>query len=131
VAVAFVDVDDRGAAEGIAAALVDPLSTNGEFSDGDRGALPERVTPGHDGAFRTPTLRCMNERPSFMHTGQLRTASQVVAFFDRGGDPPGNYPGTSELTPLELGERDRADLVAFMAALEGPGPDAALLGAPP
>jgi len=131
VAVAFVDMDDRGAAEGIAAALTDPLSTNGEFSDGDRGALPSSVKPEHDGAFRTPTLRCMNERPSFMHTGQLRTASQVVAFFDRGGDPPGNYPGISELQALELSERDRADLVAFMAALEGPGPDAALLDAPP
>jgi cytochrome c peroxidase len=134
VAVAFVDLDDRGAAEGLAAALTDPLGTAGAFSDGDRRALPERVLPEHDGAFRTPTLRCMNARPSFMHTGQIRTASQVVAFFNRGGDPPGNYPGTSELAalgPLALDERERADLVAFMAALEGPGPGAALRGAPP
>jgi cytochrome c peroxidase len=131
VAVAFVDMDDRGAAEGLAAALEDPLSTSGAHSDGDRNALPDAVADEHEGAFRTPTLRCMSQRPSFMHTGQIRTASQVVAFFNRGGDPPGNYPGSNELTPLDLSERDRADLVAFMAALEGRGPDAALRTAPP
>jgi cytochrome c peroxidase len=131
VAVAFIDHDDRGAAEGLAAALADPLSTNGAYSDGDRDALPDAVTEQHEGAFRTPTLRCMSQRPSFMHTGQIRTASQVVAFFNRGGDPPGNYPGINELMPLELSERDRGDLVAFMAALEGEGPDAALRTAPP
>ena len=131
VAVAFIDHDDRGAAEGLAAALEDPLSTNGAHSDGDREQLPAAVTAEHEGAFRTPTLRCMNARPSFMHTGQLRTASQVVSFFNRGGDPPGNYPGVNELMPLDLSERDRADLVAFMAALEGDGPDASLRTAPP
>jgi len=93
--------------------------------------LPNAVTPKHEGAFRTPTLRCMNKRPSFMHTGQIRTAAQVVAFFNRGGDPPGNFPGVNELMPLGLSERDSEDLVAFMAALEGPGPDPALLTAPP
>jgi len=131
VAVAFVDQDDRGAAAGLAAALDDPLGTRGAYSDGDRDALPARVLPEHEGAFRTPTLRCMNQRPSFMHTGQLRSASQVVAFFDRGGDPPGHYPGTSELQPLGLSEGERADLVAFLATLEGPGPEAALLTAVP
>jgi hypothetical protein len=50
--------------------------------------------------------------------------------FARGGDRPGGYPGTSELVPLDLDERDRADLVAFLEALDGPGPDAALLTDP-
>lgn len=131
VAVAFVDADDRGAALGLAQALEDPLNTRGSYSDGDRAVLPDTLLPEHEGAFRTPTLRCMNERPSFMHTGQIRTAEQVLAFFNRGGDPAGHYPGTSELLPLGLRARDSADLVAFLGALEGPGPDAALLTAPP
>ena len=38
--------------------------------------------------------------------------------------------GPSELKPLGLSERESADLVAFVAALEGEGPDAALLTAP-
>jgi cytochrome c peroxidase len=129
VAVAIIDVNDRGAAAAIPEALADPLSTPGAFSDGDREKLPALAEPRHEGAFRTPTLRCIARQPSFMHTGQLKTLSGVVSFFARGGDRSG-YPGTNELTPLELTEEERADLVAFIASLDGPGPDASLLVAP-
>ena len=54
-----------------------------------------------------------------------------MAFFDRGGDRPGGYPGTNELAPLGLSDRERADLVAFMDALAGPGPAAELRMVPP
>jgi len=130
VAVAIRDTDDHGAATGIAAALSDPLSTAGAFSDGDRHVLPAAVGPALDGAFRTPTLRCASQQPSFMHTAQMSGLDQVVAFFDRGGDRVGSYPGTNELVPLGLTERERADLVAFMQALDGPGPAAALRASP-
>jgi cytochrome c peroxidase len=130
VAVAIQDLDDRGAATGVAAALGDPLSTAGAFSDGDRHALPVSAGADLEGAFRTPTLRCAAAHPSFMHTGQITSLAQVVVFFDRGGDPAGAYPGTSELHPIGLSDRERADLVAFMGALAGPGPDPALLVAP-
>ena len=126
VAVAIHDIDDHGAAIGVAAALTDPLSTAGVFSDGDRHALPAAVTPALDGAFRTPTLRCTSQQPSFMHTAQMSGLDQVVAFFDRGGDRVGGYPGINELTALGLTERERADLVAFLQTLDGPGPSAAL-----
>jgi cytochrome c peroxidase len=129
VAVAIIDVNDRGAAEGIAAALTDPLGTAGDFSDGDRRALPEAVLAEHEGAFRTPTLRCIAEQPSFMHTGQLTSLASVVSFFNRGGDRFG-YPGASEIAPLDLSEEERADLVAFLQSLAGPGPDAELLEPP-
>jgi cytochrome c peroxidase len=131
VAVAFVDSDDRGAAAGIAALLEDPLNTRGAFSDGDRNVLPATVDAALEGAFRTPSLRCVSLRPSFMHTGQIRTIEQAVSFHDRGGDPAGNYPGRNELEPLALSEQDRADLSAFLRALDGPGPDEALLAPPP
>lgn len=126
VAVAFTDQDDRGAAEGIAAALTDPLGTSGAFSDGERRALPATVGPELEGAFRTPTLRCIDDQPSYMHTGQLTSLEQVVRFFDRGGDELG-FPGTSEIHALDLDESERADLVAFLGALGGEGPDPALL----
>lgn len=130
VAVAILDENDHGAMTGITAALDDPMSTAGEFSDGDRNELPADVAPELDGAFRTPTLRCAASHPSFMHTGQLPSLELVVSFFARGGDPAGHYPGTNELVPLELGEQERADLVAFLGTLTGPGPDASLLGPP-
>jgi cytochrome c peroxidase len=106
------------------------MSTAGAYSDGDRGVLPEELEPELEGAFRTPTLRCATQHPSFMHTGQLTSLSQVVDFFDRGGDPNGSYPGTNELVPLDLSEEEQADLVAFLMALDGPGPSEELLGPP-
>lgn len=128
VATAFTDTDDRGAAVGLADAHGDPLGADGIYSDGPRGSLPA-VTAAHEGAFKTPTLRCIANQPSFMHTAQIRTLAEVVSFFDRGGDGVG-FPGTSELVALGLSERERADLTAFLATLQGPGPDAALLAEP-
>jgi len=87
------------------------------------------VTLALEGAFRTPTLRCVEGHPSFMHTGQIGTLDGVIAFFARGGDPSG-YPGTNELHAIALSDRDRADLVAFLGTLTGPGPENALLHAP-
>lgn len=130
VAVAFTDTGDRGAAEGLPLAFDNPLNSRGTFSDGDRETLPPAVTPEHEGAFRTPTLRCASRAPSFMHTGQLRTLEQVVTFFNQGGHPSPGYPGTSELTPLGLTDQERADLAAFLRTLNGPGPDATLLSPP-
>jgi cytochrome c peroxidase len=129
VSVAFTDTDDRGAAEGIAAALGDPLSSNGSFSDGDRAVLPKAVTPQMEGAFRTPMLRCIAGHPSFMHTAQITSLASVMSFFNRGGDP-GGFPGTNELEPLGLTELEQADLLAFVQALEGAGADPALRVAP-
>ena len=42
----------------------------------------------------------------------------------------GGYPGTNELEALGLTELERADLVVFMGALDGPGPAAELRVAP-
>jgi cytochrome c peroxidase len=130
VAVAFTDLNDRGAGEGLALALEDPLNTRGSFSDGDRGVLPVTVGTEFEGAFKTPTLRCIADQPSFMHTGQHESLNVVVRFFNRGGDPAG-YPGTNELGPLGLSDREVTDLVAFVKALQGPGPATALLAPPP
>ena len=130
VAQAFVDDNDNGAGSGLAGLAADPLNVKSAFSDGDDGRLPASVPASMVGAFRTPALRCDATHPSFMHTAQIRTVAEVVAFFDAGGDPAGPYPGQSELQPLGLTDDEQADLTAFLAALDGPGPDAALLVAP-
>lgn len=125
--------DDRGAAMGLPAMLADPLNVRGAFSDGDDGRLdqfPATDFSRLEGAFRTPGLRCVERRPSFMHTGQLRTLEDVVTFFNRGGSPASQV-GVSEIQPLGLSRDEEADLVAFLRTLTGPGPAAHLLTAPP
>jgi cytochrome c peroxidase len=125
VAVVFTDENDRGAARGLSEARLDPLNVRGQFSDGDDGRLAPTARKDLEGAFRTPTLRCAARRPSYMHTGQLRTLDDVVAFFARGGDRFG-YLGESEIHPLDLTRSERTDLVAFLKSLEGAGPPLAL-----
>jgi cytochrome c peroxidase len=129
VAVVFIDADDPGASAGLPAAMADPLNVAGQFSDGNDGRLPTSVDPAWNGAFRTPSLRCAAERPSFMHTGQLMSLTDVVAFFARGGDDFG-FVGNKEIASLSLTQQDQLDLVAFLGTLEGPGPTMSLLGSP-
>jgi cytochrome c peroxidase len=126
VAAAFIEADDHGGATGVAQAIADPLNTKGPFSDGDDKRLPASVAPSMEGSFRTPTLRCVSQRPSFMHTGQLRTLEAVVDFFDQGGDGMAFY-GTNELVQLGLSAQQKSDLVAFLKALDGAGPSSSLL----
>jgi cytochrome c peroxidase len=119
---AFTDSSDRGAATGIAAALADPLNTVGSFGDGTDGRLPTSVSPQMEGAFRTPMLRCLSSRPTFMHTGQIATLAALVSFFDQGGNGTG-YSGTNEIHSLGLTAIEQSDLVAFLQTLDGPGAD--------
>jgi cytochrome c peroxidase len=77
----------------------DPLNVAGPYSDGDDGRLPQALPASLLGAFRTPRLRCVAGRPSFMHTGQLLTLAEVVDFFATGGEHFG-FPGENELSSL-------------------------------
>lgn len=111
---------DRGAASDLVLATEDELSIRGRFSDSegdDDGRFPE-MTPQLEGAFRTPMLRCVGERPTFMHTGLIGSLDAVIAFFDRGG-ALGGFPGVNELRALDLTRDERRDLRAFLEALDG------------
>jgi len=129
VAVAFTDLNDRGAAEALPLLENDEFNTQGVFSDGERAEIPAELGPELEGAFRTPGLRCLSEQPSFMHTGQFKSLTSVLTFFNEGGHFVG-YPGENELTPLGLNEQQLSDLAAFLRSLDGPGPDARWLEPP-
>lgn len=120
VAVVFRDVVDEGAYSGVSAALKDPLNSRGRFSDGDAGRLPE--VPGEElrGAYKTPMLRCVGQRLAYMHTGQITDLAAVVEFFNQGGSPV-RLIGHNELKPLGLSSSEKADLLLFLKALDGPG----------
>lgn len=111
--------NDHGASVDLAIAKTDPLSVTGSFSDGNDGRLPDTIGPEYEGAFRTPTLRCVSKRPSFMHTGTTHSLEEAVAFFSRGGDPTG-FAGTNVLTRVQLASSEIADVAAFLRSLDGP-----------
>jgi len=121
-----VPIPDAGASAGIAELLTDPLNSKGIYSDGYDGRLDRLPDPANLlGAFRTPSLRCVARRPSFMHTGQFRSLEDVVIFFNNGGNKDG-YLGKSENYPRDLTSVERAQLVAFLRALNGDALDPAL-----
>ena len=100
-----------------------------------RGPVERRRPPSRCRAHRDRNWKARFARPVYAATRPTRASctprssaasTQVVEFFDRGGDGAGHYPGTNELTPLGLSEQQKADLVAFLGTLNGPGADATL-----
>lgn len=67
------------------------------------------------GRFKTPTLRGLVDRAPYMHNGSLATLADVVAFYRRGGNA--NEHLSPKLEPLNLSDREAANLVAFLRAL--------------
>ncbi|MDB5098644.1 MAG: Cytochrome-c peroxidase [Cyanobacteria bacterium RYN_339] len=70
-------------------------------------------------AFKTPTLRNIEQTAPYMHDGSLATLEEVVDYYDKGGNP--NPLVDPEIVPLGLNAQEKADLVAFMKALTSPG----------
>ena len=66
-------------------------------------------------AFKTPTLREIDQRTAYMHDGSLPTLSAVIDHYDKGGiDRPSR---SRQIKPLSLSAREKADLLAFLATL--------------
>ena len=65
------------------------------------------------GRFKTPNLRNVELRGTFMHNGRFNTLDQVVAFYNRGGDfnAPNKDP---DVRPRGLSAQQQADIVAFL-----------------
>jgi cytochrome c peroxidase len=95
-------------------ALLAPIS---EPVPADLGLYEISLDPDDRWKYRTPSLRNVALTAPYMHDGSLRSLSEVVAFYDRGGDP--NPLLDPRIRPLDLSAQERADLVAFLAALTG------------
>ncbi|TIV40783.1 MAG: c-type cytochrome, partial [Mesorhizobium sp.] len=110
---------DRGRVDAVAQVEADPFNCLGKFRDGDESACRELRFMVKDGpqithAYKTPSLRGAADRPPYMHAGQFSTLDEVVAHYSKA--PPG-VEGVSEVHPLDLSDRERAALVAFLKTL--------------
>lgn len=72
---------------------------------------------GHQGAFKTPTLRDVSRRGPYMHDGSQGTLEEVVEFYSRGGHA--NRYLSPKVKVLRLSPQEQRDLVEFLKALEG------------
>jgi cytochrome c peroxidase len=77
------------------------------------------------GAFKTPTLRNLKDTAPYMHDGSEKDLAAVVEYYDKGGFK--NPWLSGRMKPLGLTDKEKADLVAFLRALNG---DPVLVAAP-
>ena len=124
-----VPAADAGRFDAVPRVLANIFNTSGPFSDdtttGKLTGLAQ--ADGQKGQFRTKQLRQIAETGPYMHTGQLATLADVVAFYDKGGETTG-FAGAKDplMVPLNLSAAEQADLVAFLQTLTGAPVPAAL-----
>lgn len=100
----------------------DPFNCLGAFSDAHlpRHCLEVKLLrhdmPDQLGAFKSPSLRGVAQRPPYMHTGQFATLRDVLVHYNAAPKAPF---GATELThPLKLTEAQLSDLEAFLHTLD-------------
>ncbi|TIQ34899.1 MAG: c-type cytochrome [Mesorhizobium sp.] len=110
---------DRGRVDAVAQVQADPFNCFGKFRDGDASACRELRFMVKDGqqlvrAYKTPSLRGAATRAPYMHAGQFSSLDEVVAHYSKAAP---SVEGVSEVHPLDLSDRERAALVAFLKTL--------------
>jgi len=96
-------------------AFHDTASTQ-DTSDAGRADATGRASDR--GRFKTPTLRAITRTAPYFHDGSVATLAEVIDLYDRGGL---RRDGRDiEIRALGLSAREKADLEAFLRALEGP-----------
>jgi cytochrome c peroxidase len=93
------------------------LGVGMERRDPDLGRYDVSGLEGHQGAFKTPTLREIANTAPYMHDGSIQSLEAVVDFYIKGGQQ--NEWLSTKMKELNLSERDKLDLIEFMKALSG------------
>ncbi len=112
--------NDLGRSAAVANVRADPFNCLGRFSDADAAQCKELQFIAADdpkavGAFRTPSLRGVAQRPPFMHAGQFSSLHEVLKHYN---GAPVAMLGHSELNPLALTDDELAALEAFLRTLD-------------
>jgi cytochrome c peroxidase len=109
---------DTGRADGIKKVMGDEFNCLGKYSD----AKPEECialnTMDTDaakfrGAFKTPILRNVVERPPYMHAGQFKTIAKVMAFYQY----PFDFHLDFDLGHAILQDKELEEIEAFLHSL--------------
>ncbi len=112
---------DQGHLTGARQVAADEFNCLGPYSDakpGDCGELKSlSVDARAAGQMKVPSLRNVADRAPYMHAGQFATLEEVIDHYDRA---PAASVGQTEIRPLKLSAREKAQLVAFLRSLSAP-----------
>lgn len=112
---------DFGRIFGLQAVVMDEFNCLGEYSDAPEDQCETLNHLSQDphqtlyGAFKTPTLRYLDQTGPYFHDGRFSSLAEVIDYYS---DPPSSgQNGVHELTPLELSAVEKEALVAFLGML--------------
>ena len=115
------DVPDKGRVAGVQEVMTNEFNCSGLYSDDPLSRCNELdfARTGVDliGAFKTPSLRNLNNTAPFMHKGQIATLADVLEHYN---DAPDAMIGHNEAEPLGLGERELRQIEVFLMTLAAP-----------
>ena len=109
---------DTGRAGAITQVLSNEFNCIGQYSDAKPDEclelrFIETSEEKYKGAFKTPTLRSVADRPPYMHAGQFTTLHEVLEFYRSQANNP-------ELGHKGLTDRELDQLEAFLRTLSSP-----------
>ena len=115
------EVPDKGRVVGVRGLLASPFNCRGPHSDDPQRRCDElefmRTGPELIGAFRTPSLRNLENTEPYGHKGQVATLADMLTHYN---EAPDAMIGHNEAKPLGLSERELGQLEAFLKTLAAP-----------
>lgn len=115
------EVPDKGRVVGVREVLEEPFNCRSKHNDGPDRACAEldfaRTGPELIGAFRTPSLRNLENTAPYGHKGQVATLVDMLAHYN---EAPDAMIGHNESKPLGLSKRELGHLEAFLNTLAAP-----------
>jgi cytochrome c peroxidase len=114
--------EDTGRSLGAQQVLADEFNCLSVYSDAQPDECSELnflVLDEHqqERQYKPPSLRNVAGRGPFMHAGQFTTLEEVLNHYNTAPEAPA---GHSELEPLNLTEKQIAQIIAFLKTLDGP-----------
>lgn len=115
------DIPDTARIVGVKDVMANEFNCRGPYSDDPelRCAELDFARTGVEliGAFKTPSLRNLENTAPFMHKGQIATLAGVLQHYN---DAPDAMIGHNEAKPLGLSNRELKQIEAFLNTLAAP-----------
>ena len=115
------EIPDKSRVQGVRDVMDDEFNCFGPYSDDPEPECPELVFARSDvtliGAFKTPSLRNLQDTAPFMHKGQIATLAEVLDHYNNAFDA---MVGHNEAEPLSLSSRELEQLEHFLNTLAAP-----------
>lgn len=113
---------DPGRYAGLKTLFESPFTLDGAFNDdpekaGAWAVRGVRTSHADFGTFRVPSLRGVSQTAPYMHDGSLADLEAVINHYNTINTERLHADGEAILEPLELNDREVADLLAFLESL--------------